>query len=206
MARRFPAFRRALAGVHLVELSRRLRETQRATLGEEAVAWHSFFSEAPRDAPLLVLAQEFLDVFPVHQFVRGGRGWTETLVDVDDAPASPLYFRRCLAPSATPAVKAILDARSEPGGVYAYLCAAADRADAPEEGLGLEVSPLALSTLQQVAGALRACTGAALLIDYGEARTAGDSLRGFRGHQLVDALSSPGLVDVTADVVRPAIL
>lgn len=85
VSKRFPSFRRALR-VHLVELGA-LRTVQLRNLtGEVAtdatsvthadcdgvsVTWHSFFREVPLDRPMLVVAQEFLDVFPIHRFAKG---------------------------------------------------------------------------------------------------------------------------------------
>lgn len=44
-------------------------------------------------------------------------------------------------------------------------------------------------------------SGAAIILDYGPAETIPvNSLRGIRGHQMVSPLSSPGLVDLSADV------
>ena len=132
----------------------------------------------------------------MHQFCRGARGWAEKLVDVCDSPDSELHFRMVLAPSATPAHQAILAAGEDPLSPYSYLSGVVN----DPESLGVEVSPLALSTIEQTA--LRICGqgGAALFVDYGEDRHQADTLRGFRQHRVVDALSQPGLTDVTCDV------
>lgn len=71
-----PGFRRALH-VHLVEASPRLREIQARILPVEA--WHEAIDHLP-DAPLLLLANEFLDSLPVRQFVRRKAGWIERYV------------------------------------------------------------------------------------------------------------------------------
>jgi SAM-dependent MidA family methyltransferase len=52
--------------VHLVETSPILRETQRAAVPD--AAWHERIEELPR-APLLLVANEFLDALPVRQMV-----------------------------------------------------------------------------------------------------------------------------------------
>jgi NADH dehydrogenase [ubiquinone] 1 alpha subcomplex assembly factor 7 len=64
----------------------------------------------------------------------------------------------------------------------------------------VEIAPLAMNCCAMVARALRVTRGAALFVDYGEDRTTNDSLRGFRRHTQVNALSEPGLVDLTTDV------
>lgn len=52
--------------------------------------------------------QEFLDAFPVHQFLFTKHGWREKLVDVDEGSHSPLHFRAVLAAGTTPAVATLL--------------------------------------------------------------------------------------------------
>ena len=55
--------------VHLVETSPALREAQVATLG--AVIHHERIGDLPGEAPLLVVANEFLDALPVRQHFDG---------------------------------------------------------------------------------------------------------------------------------------
>jgi len=216
VAARFPDFQAALQ-VHMVELSENMRKQQRAALGcaEDAgtvatamaaqtplrsttfdvpVFWHHALQQVPQDEniPILAIGQEFLDAFPVHQFEYRKGEWKEKLVDVCKSAESDYHFRYVLSPSATPAVRALLSAVSGRG----------DAADmvAHAEGETMEVSPLALATCEAIGARICRSGGAALLIDYGENYTQGDSLRGFRKHQMVHALSSPGITDVTVDV------
>ena len=55
-------------GVHLVETSPILRETQKTALPD--AVWHESFDDLP-DAPLLLVANEFLDALPIQQLVDG---------------------------------------------------------------------------------------------------------------------------------------
>src|SRR5690349_773443 len=64
VARVAPRFHAALR-LHLIEASPRLRALQR---------------ERVPDAPLLLLANEFLDALPIRQFVRRGGEWAERFV------------------------------------------------------------------------------------------------------------------------------
>ena len=54
--------------VHLVEMSPILREMQRSALPD--ASWHESIEQLP-DAPLLLVANEFLDALPIQQMVRG---------------------------------------------------------------------------------------------------------------------------------------
>lgn len=213
-----------------------------------AVSWHSFLSQVPAaaeaggpDAPAcIVIGQEFLDAFPVHQFTYTDKGWRERLVDVDVSQTSPHHFRFVLSPNETPAIKSLLStghtaALFRSGGVFVqglpdkstkapgrgarkpptsggYLVDAAGQplhqqvpsaATSPlQVGDGLEIAPLALATVEDIAKRLLRAPAhsVALLIDYGEDFTQEDSLRAFLNHQQVHVLSQPGVADVTADV------
>jgi len=48
------------------------------------VHWHWRFADLPTDAPVIIVAQEFFDALPVHQFKYTERGWCERMVDIDD--------------------------------------------------------------------------------------------------------------------------
>jgi SAM-dependent MidA family methyltransferase len=76
IGRAAPAFRVALR-LHLIETSPRLRAAQ-ATVLPDAV-WHDRLETVPR-APLILLANEFLDALPIRQFVRRGTVWMERFV------------------------------------------------------------------------------------------------------------------------------
>lgn len=146
VAKRFPAFMAALS-VHMVEMSESMRQLQKDALGcadgegrtddregtctlqpsggMPAITWYKMFSQvpAPTSEPLLLVAQEFLDALPVHQFVYTEKGWREKLVDIDESTseADRYNFRSVLARSATPAAKAFF------GGEGAGVAAAARR-------------------------------------------------------------------------------
>ena len=89
-----PAFRSALQ-LHLIETSSRLRASQAARL--PGAVWHDGLGTLP-DAPMLLLANEFLDALPIRQFVRRGEVWMERFVEdgrfveapTDAAPPLPL--------------------------------------------------------------------------------------------------------------------
>ena len=233
------------------------------TSGGVPITWHKMFSKisSPKVAhsvPLLLVAQEFLDALPVHQFVYTAKGWREKLVDVDESSKvdDKLHFRSVLARSVTPATRAFFGSgqvdsssgdRGNGGADTTTSSSSSSSASATllqrkieadvnalreDVGLGtgsdvsrisrtdgrkggaataavqqqlsigdeIEISPLALATMEDIAKQLAVCGGAGLIVDYGEMFTQGDSLRGFKRHQQVSIYSEPGLVDITADV------
>jgi SAM-dependent MidA family methyltransferase len=78
VAEMMPDFRAALR-VHLVETSPRLREAQAAKLGDADVTWHEDVGALP-EAPMILLANEFLDALPIRQFIWRGAAWYERFV------------------------------------------------------------------------------------------------------------------------------
>lgn len=180
-ARAVPGFAAAV-DVHLVETSPALRERQAAALaGAGAARWHDELRGVPTDAPLLLLANEFLDALPVRQFVRRGGRWHERLVAVD----AQGRFGPTLAPRAAP-VAAL----------------ASPAADALPEGTVLELGPAREAVAEEIARRVVAQGGLALLIDYGSAPPLmlGDTFQGVRAHRKVDPLTAPGEVDLSAHV------
>ena len=72
------------ADVKLVETSPRLVEEQSATLaGSADVSWVENIEELTGN-PTIVIANEFLDVLPVRQYVKTGSKWCENCVGTDE--------------------------------------------------------------------------------------------------------------------------
>lgn len=197
---------------------------------ERGIDWHEDIRQVPVGSPLIIFAQELLDALPVHQFEYTAEGWRERLVDVEEDPLAPHHFKLTLAKGPTPPVvhleslmpgklQALLDAaaaappaRSQGGATEdkdgkdeseKKKEAETEEIDDPEKrklGTSLEVCPLALQIVQQVAERVARTGGAALFVDYGEDHAQGDSLRGLKRHALVHALAEPGEVDLSTDV------
>jgi NADH dehydrogenase [ubiquinone] 1 alpha subcomplex assembly factor 7 len=167
--------------LHLVESSPALRERQAQVLGPllpVAPEWHDGFAEVPADGVLLLIANEFFDALPVHQFVRRAGAWHERMVTVDESD----HLAFALGP---------------PGAALALL--APDRR-APPEGALIEICPAGLGLAAAIARRIVAGGGAALIIDYGDGGTAGDSLQAVSRHAPHPPLVDPGSADLTAHV------
>jgi NADH dehydrogenase [ubiquinone] 1 alpha subcomplex assembly factor 7 len=176
-ARLAPAFV-AASQVWLIETSEPLRGRQAERLAEAAPRWAASLAELPGDAPLLLVANEFLDCLPARQFQRTAAGWGERVVGLDDAGA--LAFGLKPAP--------------------------AMGADVPL-GAVIERSPAQEAFAADLADRLSRRGGAALLIDYGRAAPgAGDTLQALAGHAKVDPLAAPGEADLTVHADFPAVL
>jgi SAM-dependent MidA family methyltransferase len=163
----------------LVETSGPLRAAQTARLGETGVRWAGALAEIPIDAPIILLANEFLDCLPIHQAVFTAKGWRERRISVD--ARGDLCFELGEQPAKDMSAGA-------PGEVREW--------SPTLEDLGREVGALIVK-----AG------GAALFIDYGrEAPEPGDTLQALRGHAKHGPLAHPGAADLTAHADFPAFL
>ena len=165
--------------VHLVEINPVLREKQQSTLsGVRNIAWHDGIDDVP-EGPAVIFANEYFDVLPVHQVVKGETGWHERVVELDGngklefgAATDPIPRFEVLLP---PLVRA-----APVGAVFEW------RPDAE---------------IMKIATRVRDQDGAALIIDYGHLRSdAGDTFQAIARHSFADPLKNPGQADVTAHV------
>ena len=172
--RAVPGFH-AAARLHLVEASPRLRAIQAERLPEAAPVWLDHTAALP-EAPLFLIANEFLDALPIRQFLRTPEGWAERMVGLD---ADRLAFG--LAPPTALAALAPRLADTRPGDV-------------------VETCPAAPAILTDIAGRIARHGGAAVLIDYGGWQGRGDTLQALYRGAPDDPLAHPGEADLTAHV------
>ena len=134
--------------------------------------WHGDVAALPTDAPLLVVANEFFDVLPIRQLVATRRGWHERLVASTEAGFVPVPGPQIPAPLAPAA-----------------------------SGTVVETSPASLGVVRALSQRLAAQGGAALVVDYGRARSGvGETLQAVSGHAFADPWQQPGRRDLTAHV------
>lgn len=176
-ARSLPGFLRAL-DVRLVEINPLLRERQAETLGESGVpvTWHDSITDLPA-GPAIVVANEFFDALPIRQFERGPEGWRERCVGIG----------------------------GDSGLAFVDVPAQGDRIPAwalqLPQGAIVETSPGREALARAIGERLARDAGAALVIDYGHARSAaGDTLQAVIRHAYADPLESPGAADLTSHV------
>uniref|UniRef100_A0A804QTJ8 Protein arginine methyltransferase NDUFAF7 n=1 Tax=Zea mays TaxID=4577 RepID=A0A804QTJ8_MAIZE len=95
---KFANFTKALS-INLVECSPTLQKIQYNTLKCEdehvgdgkrtvskicgaPVCWHASLEQVPSGSPTIIIAHEFYDALPIHQFQKASRGWCEKMVDI----------------------------------------------------------------------------------------------------------------------------
>ncbi|KVH92732.1 protein arginine methyltransferase NDUFAF7, mitochondrial [Cynara cardunculus var. scolymus] len=202
-AKKFEKFTEALH-IHMIEVSPALKKIQKLTLkcndddGDEntvsaltgtRVSWHATLEEVPTGLPTIIIAHEFYDALPVHQFQKASRGWCEKMIDV----AEDSKFHVVLSPQPTPATLYLLKrckwARTEELSKLEHV----------------EVCPKAMDLTQNIAKRISTDGGGALIIDYGLDGIVSDSLQAIRKHKFVNLLDDPGSADLSAYVDFPAI-
>ncbi len=167
---------RAAIRLHLVEKSPRLRAFQAQALPD--ATWHDDISTLPAEAPLLLVANEFLDALPLAQFEKLEDGWV--LRRVEALADGGARWDRSVGANLAFIPAALRDAPA--GSVH-------------ERNFGSEQLAAAL------ARRLAAQGGAALLIDYGYSGPAlGDTLQALKHGQFADALQTLGEADISAHV------
>lgn len=85
-----PSFLQALQ-VHLVEVNPILKETQRERLRHPSLHWHEDMKTLPSQGPLLIMANEFFDVFPTDYYLRRDHILYERRVKVKEEELSFIF-------------------------------------------------------------------------------------------------------------------
>jgi len=171
---------RAVPGFHaaaellLVETSPALRARQKAALAGYQPAWANQLT--PKNQPLFLIANEFFDALPIRQFIRDEAGWRERVVGLDDG---------ALAFGLTDATQ---------------LAALEHRWNDTEIGDVVELSGHADAVASEISSHIAAHGGCALIIDYGDWRSKGDTFQALKAHKKVSPLSALGTADLTAHV------
>ncbi|MBU2959843.1 SAM-dependent methyltransferase [Citreicella sp. C3M06] len=163
------------AQIYLVEASPTLRARQAEVLGGMSPIWVDSLADLP-EAPLWLVANEFFDALPIRQFLRAGEGWAERVVGQSDG-----HLAFGLTEPAPVAALAHL-VPSTPEGTLIETCS-------PAQGVAAELG-------RRIAQH----GGAALIIDYGDNGSAGNTFQAVRAHEKVSALAQPGQADLTAHV------
>ena len=168
------------ARLNLVETSPRLRQMQARTLEATplAPAFRDRFQDVPA-GPLVLVANEFFDALPIHQFVRTAQGWHERQIGISDSGS--LAF-------------GVGSAKLAGGAVPGEFASAG-------EGSILETQPAANAIAEEIGHRIAEFGGMALFIDYGYLKTStGDTLQALYKHAHDDVLAHPGEADLTAHV------
>ncbi|WP_261368184.1 class I SAM-dependent methyltransferase [Pseudosulfitobacter koreensis] len=171
---RVPGFHDAMQ-IALIEASPKLREVQATALKDLAPQWLDSVHALP-EQPLYLVANEFFDALPVHQYQRDGDRWRERMVGADGDRLHMGLGPATLQP------------------------ALAHRLEDTGQDDIVEVCPGATPITDTISSRIRDHGGAALIIDYGDWRSLGDTLQAVKDHETTDPLADPGTADLTTHV------
>jgi SAM-dependent MidA family methyltransferase len=172
--RAVPGFADA-AQVVLFEASPTLRKVQAETLKGHDLHWIDRI-DALAEQPLFLIANEFFDALPIRQFQRDKDGWRERRVGLEN---EALTFGLA--------------------GLAQQAALAHRLADTKDADI-VEICAPAATIATTISSRIAAHGGAALIVDYGDWRSQGDTLQAMQAHRPVDPLASPGQADLTAHV------
>jgi NADH dehydrogenase [ubiquinone] 1 alpha subcomplex assembly factor 7 len=161
------------------------------------IYWHNSLDDVP-SGPTCIIAHEFFDALPVHQFRRTERGWVEKLVAMNEEN-DKLEF--VLSPGATLSSSQLVKRRLNVNNKNE------EKKNDSSSIVSLEISPKSIVYWEKMMDRINdeekngGRGGAAIAIDYGDEGPLGDTLIAIKDHKFIDnPLESPGECDLSAHV------
>ncbi len=168
--------------LNMIELNPHLRKDQiRACSPHHVNHYYDLASALSHmtDAPLIVIANEYFDALPIHQYIYKEGHWHERTVSTSNEANQNFAF------SHEPVVRNLENLPKH----------------APEDGDIWEYNGLAHHQIDLISAHINRYRGAGLIIDYGYAESEyGDTLQAISKHEYVSPFSNPGAVDLTTHV------
>jgi NADH dehydrogenase [ubiquinone] 1 alpha subcomplex assembly factor 7 len=180
----------AAIDLHLVDISEPLKARQAQQLVAYRPNWHDSVDTLP-SGPSLIIANEFFDALPIHQFEMTSSGWRERGITLRPEDVSA-------GQSSSDEAERFGWVLLPPGPQLALLPPALRAAPL---GAIAEVSPASQEIVSRLAQRYAGESGAVLIIDYGPAASGfGDTFQALHQHQYHDPLHDIGEADLTAHV------
>ena len=127
--------------------------------------------------PTIFIGNEFLDTFPVHQFIKKNNYWKEVCVNSDN---KELFFSY----ETTKLSKKLISSN------FVNL----------KEDSIIEINFKVREIINNISNFIKKNSGAAIFFDYGYLDGHGDSFQGIKDNKPINPLSDPGFVDLTSHV------
>ncbi|MDF1671048.1 MAG: SAM-dependent methyltransferase [Roseovarius sp.] len=165
----------AAAELHLIEGSDPLRGAQKDRLDGFDPTWHIGFETVP-EGPLYLIANEFFDALPVRQVERSDGGWCERRIGLKEDALSLGLNQETQMPA--------LEHRLQ---------------DTKPQDV-VEFSPVGQMLAEAIGTRIQTQGGCALIVDYGDWHSLGDTVQAVQGHEPTGLLDAPGEADLSAHV------
>ena len=127
--------------------------------------------------PTIFIGNEFLDTFPVHQFIKKNNYWKEVCVNSDN---KELFFSY----ETTKLSKKLISSN------FVNL----------KEDSIIEINFKVREIINNISNFIKKNSGAAIFFDYGYLDGYGDSFQGIKDNNPINPLNDPGFVDLTSHV------
>ena len=164
--------------IHLVETNKAHIEIQKDCLD---ATWHNCISSLPKDFPTLVIANEFFDCLPIHQYIFENKEWHERYIDNEK------FTQALTSPD-----------------LNNSLCQEYPKA---KNGDIIEISYQTKEIVKNLCNLLKETTGSMLIIDYGYETNDKyiSTLQAIKNHKYSSIFKDIGKTDLTAHVNFSAI-
>lgn len=127
--------------------------------------------------PTIFIGNEFLDTFPVHQFIKKNNYWKEVCVNSDNKELFFSYETTKLSKKLIPS----------------------NFVNLKEDSI-IEINFKVREIISNISNFIKKNSGAAIFFDYGYLDGHGDSFQGIKDNKPINPLSDPGFVDLTSHV------
>ena len=157
-----------------VDINDELRKQQKKALKD---ALHFEKIEDIPNKTTIFIGNEFLDAFPVHQFIKKDKNWREVCVSSKN---NKLFFSH---EDTELSKKLFKNDHSE-----------------IKEGSIIEINFKIRKIINCISNFIKKNSGAAIFFDYGYVDGNGDSLQGVKNNKFANPLDDPGFIDLTSHV------
>jgi len=174
--------------ISMVETSKRLATIQHEKLKDKhpRIKWLENISDVEKK-PMILVTNELFDALPVHQYIKQNGQWFEKMLALD--AAGELEFAICHSE------------RSEESNSYFKQILSYAQDESIKDGATLEISPLAITIMEQICQHIKQHGGAALIIDYGYTKPEfKDTIHAILNHKHHGLLEDIGNADLSAHV------
>lgn len=127
--------------------------------------------------PTIFIGNEFLDTFPIHQFIKKNNSWKEICINSNN---NELFFSN---------EKTELSKKIESQNLLNL-----------DNNSVIEINFKIREIIKNISNFIKKNSGAAIFFDYGYLNGYGNSLQGIRKNKFINPLAEPGLIDLTSHV------